>query len=217
MKKLLFLSVVLLNCIFTFGQTEVTNNSQTEILQIPANKVVKYFEWYDNEHVDHNLMETVIDSIAHNDGIIVVFLTENKNYNSANILTNIDLYQEKIKDKNSLENLIMLFKAEFNKETKNSPIKPILKDHINKNGTVKWKISMEPTNRNETKLTFIFNSFDEKHKQNFVATFSKGIDDYFDYTIQEIYVTENFKSDIVKYLKNTFKSDSTDAPPMKIE
>ena len=215
MKKLFTLTAIFINCIFAFGQSVVINNNQTEILQIPLKKVVKYFKNYDNRYVDYKLNETKIDSINQKDSIITVYLTENKAYNSAEIITNLNGYQKIIKDKSFEGNLIMLFKGEFNEKTLKSPIKPIIRESFTKNGILKWKIIIEPTNSDSTKLTFIFDSFNKKHKQNFITKFSKGIDGNFNYTIQKIYITENFKSDIIKYIQDELKSDATDVPPMK--
>ena len=109
----------------------------------------------------------------------------------------------------------MLYKGEYNKEALKYPIKPIIKESFSKNGILKWKINMERIDENSTKLTFIFDSFNKKWEQNFISNFSKGIDKYFNYRILKIYVSENFKLEILKYLEDELKSDASDVQPTK--
>ncbi|MCS4224603.1 hypothetical protein [Sphingobacterium sp. BIGb0165] len=198
-----------------YGQ-EIINISQTETIKLPLKKVVHYFDNFNNSSLlQYSLKETKIDSISRNENIATLYLTENKNYVSANIITDLNLYQKTIREKSFESNIIMLYKGEYNKETLKYPIKPTINESFSKNGILKWKINIEKIDENFTKLTFIFDSFNKKSKEDFISNFTKGIDNYFNYAILKIYVCENFKLDILKYLENYSKSDASDVPPMK--
>jgi len=198
-----------------YGQ-EIINNSQTETIRLPLKKVVSYFNDFNNSSLlEYGLKETNIDSISQIENIATLYLTESKNYTSANIFTDLNLYQKTISEKSFESNIIMLYKGEYNKETLKYPIKPPIKESFSKNGILKWKINIERIDENSTKLTFIFDSFSKKHKQNFISNFSKGIDRYFNYAILKIYVSENFKLEILKYLENNSRSDASGVQPTK--
>ncbi|RKE56035.1 hypothetical protein [Sphingobacterium detergens] len=198
-----------------YGQ-EIVNNSQTETIKLPLKKVVRYFDNFnDSSMLQYSLKETKVDSISRNENIATIYLTENKNYVSANIFTDLNLYKKTIREKSFESNIIMLYKGEYNKETLKYPIKPMIHESFSKKGILKWKVNIEGIDENSTKLTFIFDSFDEKSKQNFISNFTKEIDNYFNYAILKIYVCDNFKFDILKYLENYSKSDASDVPPTK--
>lgn len=200
---------------FSYGQ-EIRNNNQTETLQLPVKKIVRYFDNFNLHYLtDYELTETKIDSITHNKNITTLYFTENKNYKSAIIVTNLNKYQKTIKEKSFETNLLMLFKGEFSAETLKHPIKPVINESFSKEGTLKWKINIETLDENLAKLTFIFDSFDKKHKQKFISNFSKGIDKNFNYTVQQIFVTENFKRDVLNYLAKSSKADANGVQPTK--
>lgn len=196
-----------------YGQ-EIINNSQTETIKLPLKKVIHYFNDFNNSTLlEFNLKETKIDSISSNENIATLYLTENKNYNSATIFTDLNLYQETIREKSFESNIIMLYKDEYNKETLKYPIKPVINESFSQNGILKWKIDIEVIDENSTKLTFIFDSFNDKFKQDFISNFSKEIDKYFNYEILKVYVSEKFKLEILKYLENMLKYDASDVAP----
>ncbi|WP_104381601.1 hypothetical protein [Sphingobacterium sp. HMA12] len=198
-----------------YGQ-EIINNSQAETIKLPLKKVISYFNDFNNSSLlEYSLKETKIDSISRKENIATIYLTENKNYASAIIFTDLSLYQKTIEEKSFESNIIMLYKGEYNKEALKYPIKPIIKESFFKNGILKWKINIEGIDGNSTKLTFIFDSFNKKHKQNFISNFSKGIDKYFNYSILKIYVSKKFRLEILKFLENEIKSDASDVPPTK--
>ncbi|WP_139418710.1 hypothetical protein [Chryseobacterium mulctrae] len=213
--KLSIAFILILSSSFLYGQ-QIINNNQTETIKLPLKKIVRYFNDFNYHYLsDYTLNETKIDSTTQNNNIITIYFTENKNYKSTIILTNLDKYQKTLKQKTFETNILMLFKGEYNAETLKHPIKPIINESFSKNGKLKWKIKIKKADENLTKLTFIFDSFDKKHKQKFITNFSKGIDDYFNYTIQQIFITENFKRDVLNYLANSSKSDATDTVPTK--
>ncbi|MDR2271225.1 MAG: hypothetical protein LBF27_10005 [Sphingobacterium sp.] len=198
-----------------YGQ-QIINNSQTETIKLPLKKVINYLNDFNNSSLlQYSLKETKVDSISQNEDIATIHLTENKNYASATIFTDANLYQKAIREKSSESNIIMLYKGEYNKEALKHPIKPIIRDSFSNSGILKWKIDIEKTDENATKLTFIFDSFSDKSKQNFIVNFSEGIDKYFNYTILKIYVPVNFKLEILKYLENYLKADASDVQPTK--
>jgi len=204
---------------FSYAQ-EIRNNNQTETIQLPVKKIVRYFDNFNQHYLtDYKLTEAKIDSITqnnnNNNNITTLYFTENKNYKSAIIITNLNKYQKTIKEKSFETNLLMLFKGEFSAETLKHPIKPVIKESFSKEGILKWKINIETLDENSAKLTFIFDSFDKKHKQKFITNFSKGIDKNFNYTIQQIFVTENFKRDILNYLAKSSKTDANGVQPTK--
>lgn len=200
---------------FLYGQ-QIINNNQTETIKLPVKKILQYFNDFNYHYLsEYKLNETKIDSITQNNNITTLYLTENKNYESAIILTDLNKYQKTIKQKSFETNILMLFKGEYNAETLKYPIKPSINESFFKNGILKWKIKIEKADENSTKLTFIFDSFDKKNKQKFISTFSKGIDKHFKYTIQQIFITENFKRQVLNYLANSSKSDASDAVPTK--
>jgi hypothetical protein len=195
---------------------DIRNNNQTETIKLPVKKIAGYFNGFNHHYLtDHELSETTIDSIIQNNNITTVYLTENKNYESAIIVTNLNEYQKIIKEKSFETNLLMLSKGEYNTETLKHPIKPIIRESFSKSGILKWKIKIELSDENSAKLTFIFDSFDKKHKQKFITNFSRGIDKNFNYTIQQIFVPENFKRDILNFLAKSSKSDAKGVQPTK--
>lgn len=213
--KLSIVLALFLSGSFFFGQ-EIINNNQTETIKLPVNKIVSYFNNFNNHYqTDYQLKETKLDSITQNKNTIILYLTENKNYESALIFTDMSKYQKTMKEKSFETNLLMLFKGEYNAETLKHPIKPSLRDSFSKNGKIKWKIKIEAADGNSAKLTFIFDSLDESSKQKFITDFAEGIDSHFNYTIQKIFVAENFKRDILNYLTKSSNSDATDVQPTK--
>ena len=74
---------------------------------------------------------------------------------------------------------------------------------------------LEKVDENSTKLVFVFDSFNEKFKQDFISNFSKEVDNYFNYKILKIYLSERFKLDILKYLEKSFKSDASGVQPTR--
>ena len=198
---------------FSYAQ-EIRNNNQTETIKLPVKKIVEYFDDFNQHYLtDYKLSETKVDSITEKDNIATLYLTENKNYNSAVIVTSLKNYQKTIKEKSFETNLLMLFTGEYNAETLKHPIKPVIKESFSKEGILKWKINIESLDENSAKLTFIFDSFDKKHKQ--ITNFSKGIDKNFNYNIQQIFVTENFKHEILNYLAKSSKADAKGVQPTK--
>lgn len=212
------LSIVLLLVIsssFSYGQ-EISHNNQTEIVKLPAEKIVRYFNNFNDHHLsDYSLNETKIESVTKSNNITTFYFSENKTYESAVIVTNLNAYQKSVKEKSMQANLLMLFKGEYNAEVLKHPIKPMINDSFSKNGILKWKITIEASEENSAKLTFTFDSLDKKNKQKFITQFLKGIDNHFNYTIQKIFVTENFKRDILNYLAKSSKADATDVQPTK--
>ena len=207
--------VMVFSSSFSYGQ-EIINNSQTEIVKLPAEKIVRYFNNFNDHHLtDHSLNETKIESVTKSNNSTTFYLSENKVYESAVIVTNLNAYQKAVKEKSVKANILMLFKGEYNAEVLKHPIKPIINNSFSKNGILKWKITVEGSEENSAKLTFTFDSLDKINKQKFITQFSKGIDNNFNYTIQKIFVTENFKRDILNYLAKSSKADATDVQPTK--
>lgn len=200
---------------FSYAQ-EIRNNNQTGTIKLPVKKIVEYFDDFNQHYLtDYKLSETKVDSITQNNGMTAIYLTENKNYNSAVIVTSLKNYQKMIKETSFETNLLMLFKGEYNAETLKHPIKPVIKESFSKEGILKWKINIESLDENSAKLTLIFDSFDKKHQQKFITNFSKGIDKNFNYNIQQIFVTENFKHEILNYLAKSSKADAKGVQPTK--
>lgn len=202
-----------------YGQ-KIVNNNQTETIKLPLPKIVAYFNDFNkmNSYKDYNLLdldlrETKIDSINQKENVTVIYLTENNKRPSKIIVTNLNDYQKIIKEKSFEANILMLHKGEYNSETLKQPIKPVIHESLSKDGILKWKIEIESIDANSSKLTFVFNSLDKKNQPDFIKDFSKGIDNYFNYTIQQIYVAERFKQNMIKYLNTNSKSDARDVSP----
>ncbi len=215
---LLFLLLVF--PILIYGQ-KISNNNQVKKIPISLDNLKTYFEYFnDANHSNYPLIpalkKTTVDSIVQKERGMTIHLSEYKQYEAAQIVTNRKKYNKAIQEKRNSADILILTQAELKAEMSNHPIKPYLDDSFYKNGLLQWSIEIEALDENNSQLTFIFDSLKEAHRKEFLKKYISEIkDSNYNFTAQEIYILETFKKLILKYITAADETVAFNAIPMR--